>query len=322
MKARYWSLAIILVLVNYLIFATLFSRLMESDFSSPYATRTPIPTFTPAPAEPFIVVPTLTPIPQMPTATATRVLSSEEGREGASLDTNRPANNAAAETNPQPELVAPGAVNIRAGPALDYPVIGTLNANTARPVVGRSVDASWWQIEITASEVGWVSDTVVETSHTGDVPVVVAAKPAGSANPAPQPAASNPPPAPEKPKHQFTPTGWYDDTNGGVTRFLGDIKDTAGNPVNGVFVRATCGHYSTISFPSGPVGWGTKNESADWPDGFYDITVDERPVPCIWMLSIVETEDRKTATALLSEDIPVEVTLEKSVIIANWQKNW
>jgi hypothetical protein len=39
-------------------------------------------------------------------------------------------------------------------------------------------------------------------------------------------------------------------------------------------------------------------------------------------LSIVDTEDRKTVKAVLSEEIPVEVTLEKSVIVAGWQKNW
>ncbi len=326
MKPSNWSLAIILVLINYLIFATLFNRLLEGDFNSSYATRTPIPTFTPAPAEPFIIVPTLTPVPVEPTPTATLVLESDIRASGSDfLEGSNPGDgsSARADQTSEPELVAPGAVNIRSGPGLNYSVIGTLNANTLMPIVGRNGDASWWQIEITDDRLGWVSNSVVQANNAADVPVVeVDTGPDGPAPVPAQPAASNPPPAPEKPKYQFTPTGWYDDTNQGVTRFLGDIKDSAGNPVNGVFVRASCGHYSTISFPSGPTGWGTLNEGADWPAGFYDVTVDTRPVPCVWILSVVETDDRKTVKAVLSEEIPVEVTAEKSVIVAGWQKNW
>lgn len=317
MKARYWSLAIVLLLANYLIFASLFSRLMEADFDGTYATRTPVPTFTPAPVQPFIIVPTPTPVPIEPTATATLVVS-EDATESSLL----PAQNSAPAAAP-PELVAPGSVNIRSGPGLSYAVIGTLNANTARPIVGRSSEGDWWQIKLTENDLGWVSNTVVQPSNTAAVPLVSVAPPPVSAPvPAAQPAASSPPPAPEKPKYQYTPTGWYDDTNAGITRFMGDIKDSGGNPVNGVFVRASCGHYSTISFPSGPTGWGTRNESADWPAGFYDIVVDDRPVPCVWVLTIVDTDDRERVKGELSEAIPVQVTVDKSVIVANWQKNW
>jgi hypothetical protein len=218
--------------------------------------------------------------------------------------------------------MAPGSVNIRTGPGLSFAVMGTLPANTPRPIVGRSGDGSWWQIKLTESDLGWVSSTVVQAGNTAAVPLVQVAAPANAPVPAAQPAASNPALAPEKPKFQYSPTGWYDDTNAGITRFMGDIKDTSGNPVNGVFVRASCGHYATISFPSGPTGWGTRNESADWPAGFYDIVVDDRPVPCVWVLTIVDTDDRDRVKAELSEAIPVQITTDKSVIVANWQKNW
>ena len=316
MKPRYWSLAIVLLLINYLIFAALFSRLIDTNFESEFVTRTPIPTFTPAPAQPFIIVPTLTPAPIIPTPTATRVI------DAGSAEASQSAAEAGAHNQPelQPQLVAPGSVNIRSGPGLNFEVIGTLNANTARPIVGRNSDASWWQIKITEEQVGWVSGTVVTASNTNNVPLVESPQ-AYNAPPA-QPAASNDPAPPPQPKYQFSPTGWYDDGNAGLTRFLGDIKDPVGGPVNGVFVRASCGEYSTISYPSGPVGWGTLNESADWPAGFYDITVDTRPVPCIWVLSVVDTDDRQNVKAVLSEEIPVEVTTEKSIIVAGWQRNW
>ena len=324
MKARYWSLAIVLILINYLIFAALFTRLLNADFNQGFATRTPIPTFTPAPAEPpIIVIPTRTPTPAIPTPTATRVLSipgDEAGNAPGAEHNGAPLPEG--QIGDGPHLVAPGAVNIRAGPGVNYAVIGTLNANTPMPIIGRNPESSWWQIKITNGAEGWVADSVVATNHTQDVPIAnISAAPVSQA-PAPQPVAAAPPPPPEQPGYQYEPTGWYDDTNSGLTRFMGDIKDVNGNPVNGVFVQASCGDYSTISFPSGPVGWGTYQESSDWPAGFYDIVVDEKPVPCIWVLTVVDTDDRKFVKAILSESIPVEITNEKSVVVASWRKNW
>jgi uncharacterized protein YraI len=330
LKARHWSLAIALILINYIIFASLFSRLLDSDFGVNYATRTPIPTFTPAPAQPLIIIPTPTPITPVPTPTATRVLGNLEVEAGsASLANEDTAQSGVPDPNSQasdePQRVAPGSVNIRSGPGVNFSVIGTLNSNTAVPIIGRNSNATWWKIKISGDGTGWVSDAVVSATHTDIVPIAEAPAPppVEVSAPVPQPAAeSNPPPAPEKPKYQFEPVGWYDDTNFGLTRFLGDIVDKDGNPVNGVFVQASCGNYSTISYPSGPVGWGSIGESADWPAGFYDITIDSKPVPCIWTLTVVDTDDRKIVKARLSESIPVEVTGEKSVIVAGWRKNW
>jgi uncharacterized protein YraI len=319
MKARYWSLAIVLVLINYLIFATLFTRLLETDFSRSQATHTPIPTFTPAPAQPIIIVPTVAPVAPEPSPTATRVLATPESNNDIPAEGDRPQADLSQTANPQ--LVAPGPVNIRSGPGLNYTVIGTLNPNTAMPIIGRNSDASWWQIEITNGTIGWVSNAVVNATGTLNVPAIEA-PPARSLSPAPaQPAASNPP-APTKPKYQYEPTGWWDDGNAGLTRFLGEIKDVNGNPVNSAFIQASCGDYSVISNPSGPVGWGAYSESDTWPPGFYDLTVDTKPVPCLWILTVVDTDDGEHVKAVLSEPIPVEVTLQKSVIIANWQKNW
>lgn len=327
MKARHWSLAIVLILINYLIFAALFTRLLEADFSAGYPTRTPIPTFTPAPVEPIIIVPTPVPVTPQPTPTPTRVLLSSESNtndntSAAGDDTQHNSSQPTTQQINEPQLVAPGPVNIRSGPGINYSVIGTLNTNTPMPIVGRNADASWWQIKITSDTLGWVSNAVVNAGNTNNVPLAEAP---ASPPPAPvsaQPAASNPPPPPPKPKYQYEPTGWWGDTNYGLTRFLGDIKDVNGNPVNGVFVQASCGNYSTISYPSGPTGWGGYQESADWPEGFYDITIDTKPVPCLWVLTVVDTDDRQTVKAKLSESVPVEVTYEDSIVVANWRKNW
>jgi hypothetical protein len=155
---------------------------------------------------------------------------------------------------------------------------------------------------------------VVQASNIADVPVVSAPPP--PATPTPEA-----PPTPEKPKYQYEPMGWFNDTNYGLTRFLGNITDVNGNPVNGVYVQASCGGFSAISNPSGPVG-GLNNEGADWPPGFYDLTLGTKPIPCKWIFTIVDTDDQRTVKATLSEPIEIEVTYDKSIVTANWRKNW
>lgn len=219
-------------------------------------------------------------------------------------------------------LTLDGDLNVRTGPGTQYERIGWLAAGTTIPIMGRTADSTWWQIPYPAASggVAWISAGYGTARDTGAVPVV-------AAPPLPTPAAPTatlpaPTPTAAVSVFQYTPTGWWGDTNYGLTRFMGDIRDTAGNPVNGVYVRAVCGTYSTISYPSGPVGWGALGESSEWPPGFYDITVDNKPVPCMWTLQVVDTDDRLSVKAELSEAVPVEVTQEQSVIQADWRKNW
>ena len=144
---------------------------------------------------------------------------------------------------------------------------------------------------------------------------------AGSPTAAPRPRHYHPTATP-LPQFQYEPTGWFGDTNYGLTRFLGTIVDAAGNPVNGVSVELQCGGFRIISNPSGPVGWPPFYDSATDPPGFYDITLDRKPIPCKWFLTIVESPDGKTVSARLSDAVEVETTVEESIITANWRKNW
>ncbi len=218
-----------------------------------------------------------------------------------------------------PQVTAPNTVNMRAGPGTNYPVVGTLTAGISLPIVGKNDDGSWWHVHQTDGSVGWVAASVVETntSDISGVPIVQAPPPPVIPTATSEPAISTP-----RPQHQFEPTGWYDDTNRGLTRFLGTINDVNGSPVNGVTVEARCGTYAIISNPSGPVGGFASNDSADDPPGFYDITVDKRPIPCTWLLTVVYTEDGKNVLSVLSEHIEIETTVDKSIITANWRKNW
>ncbi|MCB0209295.1 MAG: SH3 domain-containing protein [Anaerolineae bacterium] len=180
MKPRYWSLAIVLVLINYLIFATLFTFLTESSFSGQRSMRTPVPTFTPALAEPIIIVPTPEPVTPEPSPTPTRVIAQPESNADEGATAGDSVIQAGLETSPEAtnaSLISPGSVNIRSGPGPEYPIIGTLNPNTEMPIVGRNADATWWQIDITGSTTGWVANTVVQADYTKNVPVVEAPSP-------------------------------------------------------------------------------------------------------------------------------------------------
>ena len=65
MKWRHWSILIILVLLNYIIFSTAFTQLAKQRRSGTDATRTPQPTFDQIEASPvaWIVLPTSTSLP-------------------------------------------------------------------------------------------------------------------------------------------------------------------------------------------------------------------------------------------------------------------
>ena len=312
-KVKYVSLGIILILSCYLIATALFIRVFNIPDLS-LATRTPAPTFTPGPpvVEPVVIVATPMPVDTpTPTSTpaATPTPASPTPGPSPTVVTAEPTPS----PPPAPQVVATTNVNVRAGPGVDYAVIGALPPDVPVTVIGRNAQASWWQISVNG-ETGWVAGSVVQASQTGQV--AIAATP-----PPPPPTPTSPPPTPERPQYQYEPTGWFSDTNYGLTRFLGNITDADGNPVNGVYVQASCGGFSAISNPSGPIG-GLNNEGADWPPGFYDLTLDRKPVPCKWILTVVTTDDQRTATSRLSQDIEIEVTVDSSIVTANWRKNW
>jgi uncharacterized protein YgiM (DUF1202 family) len=205
---------------------------------------------------------------------------------------------------------------VRAGPGTNYPVVGALTPDVSLAVTGRNEDGSWWQIRQADGQTGWVAAAVVEATDVEGVAVAQAPAPPPPPSPTPVPA------EPTRPAHQFEPTGWYGAKNLGLTRFFGTITDVNGEPVNGVAVEAQCGTYRVISNPSGPVPGWTRSDGMTDPPGFYDITVDRKPVPCKWFLTVVYTEDGQNVLAKLSQSIEVEVTVEESIITANWRKNW
>ena len=307
-KITLWSLVVVLTLLAFFIFTLFFAWLFQvSPEVSLVSTDTPIPTFTPTSTATSLVlveVAPATPTPS-PTPSATPIPTATP----TDLPTVTP-------TPVIPQVVSSIIVNIRSGPGTNYPVIGSLPPGNPLVAVGRNEQGNWWQVQLGEGAVGWVAGSVVEAKDVGGISVA-------QAPPPPEPTATPVPPTPTRPQFQFEPTGWYGDTNYGLARFLGSITDVDGNPVNGVYVEAQCGTYRVISNPSGPVAGSISNDSVDDPPGFYDITIDRRPISCEWLLTVVSSADGgRTVSSRLSDAILVETTVDQSIIVANWRKNW
>lgn len=107
----------------------------SSPTATPAATASPSPTSTTTPTVSPSTTATPTASPS-PTATSTPV-------------------------PPIPARVSSPQANIRNGPALEFPVIGTLPQGTAVNVLGSSKDQTWWQVCCVDDREGWINNTVL-----------------------------------------------------------------------------------------------------------------------------------------------------------------
>jgi len=97
--------------------------------------------------------------------------------------------------DPVATVTARAGVNVRTGPGLEYPAIGTAPYNTELEVVGVSQDGTWWAVNVPVSpnSQGWVADEYVQVENGENVLVVAppptptpAASPTPTATPAPE----------------------------------------------------------------------------------------------------------------------------------------
>lgn len=200
--------------------------------AGPPPTRTPIPTFTPSPTYDALATlvfeaaaatataeaPTLTPTPtetEIPTETPTA-------------------------TPEVARVVIPRAVNIRSGPSTLHPVIGSADSGQSFPILGKSADGTWWQIDYNG-QTGWVFAEIVDNRAATDITVAV------NIPTLPPPPPTNTPtitPTPEfTPTPVYTPTPTphytYSITNSGsceatgeLPQFRGTVKYLDGSPRN------------------------------------------------------------------------------------------
>jgi uncharacterized protein YraI len=108
---------------------------------------------------------------QPPTGATTTVTTT------ASVTTALPTNSAAA-------VVSNTFVNLRGGPGIAYPLLGTLQQGVVLPVVGRSVDKLWWQVTASGGT-AWVFGELVQVNALAQqAPTVQAPPPPVSPTPA------------------------------------------------------------------------------------------------------------------------------------------
>lgn len=334
MTKRQWSLVIVLLLVNYIIFSQLFQRIMNA--APPVvevATATRVPTFTPSPVAtvPIADLPTVTPIPVDPTATNTPVLMTDAERqamEATQTAQAAPPTTAAPTDPPPPQDTRPrvtadsGTVNLRSGPGTNYDKVGALPQGQSLDIVGRNEDSSWWQVS-TVNGLAWIAASVTAAENTdASIPVVSAPPPPATPTPAAPP---TPTPAPQ-PQFQYTVSNLFaadgDNPNAGLTRIKGVVADASGNGVNGISLRVRLGSFCAISQPT----------HDDGGPGRYDFVLDTRAKDGVWNIDVVgpldnwanANSDKNLCNSLpsLSETKPVQTTLDKSIVTLEWRKNW
>ena len=343
MSRRQWALVVVLILVNYIVFASLFNVVFSNRRGLAQPTNTPpLPTFTPTlPATPVVLAPTNTPIPPSPTPTWTaEIVASDTPTPESSASTEVPPATEAppAQETPPPDTptTAPSGpsvmvdvnLNVRTGPGTNYDRIGVVPEGTSVDIVGRTADSAWWQISYADGPDGrgWISAGYGTATNTETVPVVEAPPPPTPSAPTPAPTSPAPAPAPTA-TYQFTPLAWEGQWNAGLAQIRGKILDPAGNPVSGVFVQAKCG--STV-LTSNPSGINLYAPGEPYEAGAYDIILSSPLSPssmCDWEVRVVQGSNYDeandpSAPSLSSLGYCGLEPEAMSICFANWQKYW
>jgi len=214
-------------------------------------------------------------------------------------------------------------LNVRSGPGTNYPKIGQVSVGHSSDILGRNNDSSWVIIN-TPSGQGWVYAELTQVEgDPNTAPVVEAAAPPPPPTPVPQPPTATPIP---KPKYQYEVTNVFAKENKAMTQIKGIIKDSAGNPVNGVHVRVRSGSFCTISFQSGP--WTDANgQPSGYQPGEYDIYLGNGERIITWQVDVVPNTAPNDSSECrnmqsLSEVKDVQSGIGTSIVHVEWKKNW
>lgn len=139
---------------------------------------------------------------------------------------------------PYPQVQTMQGVNVRSGPGIEYPVLGTTTAGERYAVLASTADQSWWQIDFN-NQAGWVFATLAQATAIDNVSVMVNLPP----TPIPVPTAT---PIPPTPTATVAPTPYLPFLlssqgtcvpNAAMTYFEGKVLNREGEAVNGVCVH-------------------------------------------------------------------------------------
>ncbi len=275
-------------------------------------TRTPFPTYTPTTASATVAPTTATPTLQAatlllpsPTHLLTTTLDNPTVAPATISDTlilvatPSAADLSTVDTDPQ-LTVAGAAVNLRSGPAIDYPFLAVAAANQQFPVIGRNAAGDWWQICCVAEQPAWIYGPLVTVENGAAVAVAAEIPPLPTSTPTTLPApavaerapaevaSATPVPAtdlvPGQPASHsgtagnFDPTAQYQivhyrvlgfvDNNGGIFNKGGQqfifltVLDQQGGPVDGAVVKDAVG--DKLQVVTGSKGPGKAEIKMDW----------------------------------------------------------
>lgn len=73
-----------------------------------------------------------------------------------------------------PRIIIPSGsvVNVRAGPGVGFDILGQMRARQSAPIIGKSEDGAWWQIQF-GNGAGWIASRYVQTTgNAGAVPTM------------------------------------------------------------------------------------------------------------------------------------------------------
>lgn len=317
MKSRYWGIIIVLVLLNYIIFSTLFTQLAAHRELGPGPTRTLAPTFESLDQGPvsWVVLPTNTtqptrtpitpsptPVPELATATPIAI-------------TPEPPTPTQTLEPPSPTPIQQSTVHIvRRGE--------TLSAIAQR--YGVSLQA------IIAAN-GLTNPNHIITGQrliipgAGQVVAVPTPRPAQPTAPRP-PTATRvaAPTATPRPAMQFTATLIWDpavapNCDGPAIAKQSVIRDTAGNPINGAVVQANCYDNIFNSHLSGTPG--------EYEPGHYDFSFGQHsPQDWICTFRVISLNGQPVGSEIASVHFDTNNCQPggsgHQVAILNWTKHW
>jgi LysM repeat protein len=321
MKWRHWSILIVLVLLNYIIFSTAITQLAKQRQPSLYPTRTPLPTYESAQNNPvgWVVLPTSTPWPTRTPITATPP----------------------PEITPAPVLTV---TEIAAIPTVESPT--EMPATVAPPVesvvhvvqAGETLSQIAESYGVAMEEVmalnGLADPNLIEIGQelyipaSGSVPptatVAVQPTPKPTSRP-PTPKPTKKPPTPTSRPPQFTAQVLWDpmvspNCGGPGVSKQSVVRDAGGNAINGVVVEVNCYDNIMQSRPSGnpgeydaghyDFGFG-QSEPQNWTCTARVLTLNGQPVASSQVATIqFDTNNCKPGGE------------GHQVAILNWTKNW